>query len=274
MLDLVELSRQHTLPTLSEKFIDKLSTIKDLDFVSRGETIKRLEKYNRYLFTPCNDPQCAFDLGSLIEAEYVLYGTATQYDNLGILSLKLLSIPEARIIWSHSILSKKYRAAMEQTINQFKEALSKIKFSKRKFFSEELLAVITHGDSSVASRVLTENIFTYAYNNPYYEIMSPNETDELLNVLELDKTDFKNSLYSVKDLGKKLGVKAILFSGYSKVGVNHKNGLTLYDLKTKSVLLSMPALPQNNIIGVIDMQKNFFSAMNKLLEKKFKEPNK
>ena len=98
MLDLVELSQNKTLPTLSEKFIDQLTKIKSMDFVSRDETIKRLEKYNRYLFTPCNDPQCAFDLGSLIETEYILYGTATQYEHLGILSLKLLSISEARII--------------------------------------------------------------------------------------------------------------------------------------------------------------------------------
>ena len=59
---------------------------------------------------------------------------------------------------------------MEQTISAFKQALSKINFIKKKHFEDALLAVITHGDSSVASRVVTENIFTHAYNNQYYEM--------------------------------------------------------------------------------------------------------
>jgi len=274
MLDLVELSQNKTLPTLSEKFIANFSSLETMDFVARNETIKRLEKYNRYLFTPCNDPQCAFDLGSLIESEYILYGTATRYEDLGILSLKLLSISEARIVWSHSILSNSNLQAMEQTISQFKQVLNKVKFDKQKFFQDALLAVISHGDSSVASRIVAENVFTLAYNNQYYEIMSPNETDELLNVLEIDKKNFKNSLYSIKDLGKKLGVKAILYSEYSKVGLNHKNSITLFDIKTKSVLLSMPGLPQNSISGVLDMEKKFFAGMNGLLDMKFKKSKK
>ncbi len=268
MLDLVDLSTNKTLPNLSAKLNSQIATIDRFKILDRDEAIKRLEKYNRYLFVSCNDPQCAFDLGGMLETDYILFGTATRYEDMGILTLKLMNLADAKIVWSHILTSKADVESMEQSFKNFAQSLKNASFNSKRIQDDALMAVLAFGDTTIAGKIVTERVYAHAYQSEHYEVMSSTETAELFSALEIDPSNIENSLFAIKDLGKKLGVKAILYSAYGTEGVAHKHGVSLFDIKSKSVILSMPPFKQSSFRHLLSLEKSFFVGMEKILSKK------
>src|SRR6185369_15855410 len=100
VLDLVDLSDNTQKADVSDALRGALSAKGGWTLLQRDSVSKRLGEFNINPRQGCNNPQCGFDIGNVVQAEYVIYGTATPLASVEAVSLKLLHIPTARIIWT------------------------------------------------------------------------------------------------------------------------------------------------------------------------------
>ncbi|MFC1584502.1 hypothetical protein ACFL5V_03030 [Fibrobacterota bacterium] len=263
IMDLVDLSNNRTIPTLSNKLRIKLTRLKRWDVLSRDKLKEVLGKYDKDLNTACNNPQCAFEYGSLIQTNYLLYGTATRFRGIGILTLKLLNVHTAKIVWSRILSSKSGTSAMEATFSTLKYELS-LATIKDKQDDRNILAIMDLSDGSLQAKILFERIITHAYSNDHYKVMSQTEVDELTSVLEIKPESILSSVDNMGEIGDKLGANYVLFSQFKTTGINYKHSMVLYDVEEKSVLLSMPPQPQASFWDMLVMEKNFFTGLARL----------
>jgi TolB-like protein len=279
VLDLVDLSSNRTLSTLSHKLRLRLAKVKRWKVLEGKEQRKILKKYNKDPNKACNDTQCGFELGSLMQTNYVLFGSATRLKSLGILTLKLLNIQKAKVVWSKVMISNADRIEMENTLYTVKHelALATVDTLKK---SENLLAILDLSPESPESQLLFECVLTHAYNLKIYDIMSPTEVKELVSVLDIDPEALMKDVYQMGEIGKTLDVKAVLISQLDTKGINYKHSMTMYDVIEKSVVLSMPAMSQASFRDLVLMEQNFFTGLarikgvNKQPKEKIQSPNR
>jgi hypothetical protein len=266
VLDLVDLTDNAQKPEVSDALRGALSANGSWTVLQRDSVAKRLGDFNINPRQGCNNPQCGFDIGNVVQAEYVLFGTATPLASVEAVSLKLLHIPTAKIVWTKVLEGE--GAADADRLHSLEKAfaacageMAKPKPDMDKAKHGKSLAVIDLSENSAQSRAFFERVCTRIYGNPAYDLMSPTELAELLTALEINKYSVTPSLENMIGLGQKLGVSSLLYSRVYRDGRSYVYRLAMYDVANKALVLELPPQPSEDLVKLLDYEKVFFNTL-------------
>jgi hypothetical protein len=265
-LDLVDLTDNTPKPEISDALRGALSANGAWTLLQRDSVSKRLGDFNINPRQGCNNPQCGFDIGNVVQAEYVVYGTATPLASVEAVSLKLLHIPTARIIWTKVVegvgaTEADRQRSLEKAFAACAAEMAKLKPDAGQTKHGKSLAVFDLSENSPQSRAFFERVCTRIYGNPAYDLMSPTELAELLTALEINKYSVAPSLENMIGLGQKLGVSSLLYSRLYRDGRSYVYRLAMYDVAAKSLVLELPPQPSEDLIKLLDYEKVFFNTL-------------
>jgi hypothetical protein len=266
VLDLVDLTDNAQKTELSDLLRGALTAKGAWTVIPRDTVSKRLGDFNINPRQGCNNPQCGFDIGNVVQAEYVIFGTATPLGSAEAVTLKLLHIPTARIVWIKVIegegSSETDRGhSLERSFASAAAEMAKLKPDFEKGRRGKSLAVVDLSENSPQSRAFFERVCTRVYGNPAYDLMSPTELAELFTALEINKYSVAPSLENMIGLGQKLGVSNLLYSRLYRDGRSYVYRLAMYDVANKSLVLELPPQPSEDLIKLLDYEKVFFNTL-------------
>ncbi|MDB5106986.1 MAG: hypothetical protein JWP91_4675 [Fibrobacteres bacterium] len=274
VLEFVDLTDNSQKPEISDMLRKSLLATGKWTILARDSVAKRLGEFNINPHQSCNNPQCSFDIGNVVQAEYVLFGTASALVSVQAVTLKLLHIPTAKIVWTKvlegegSTESDRGRS-LEKAFAAAASEISRLKPDMDKTKHGQTLAVIDLSENSPQSRAFFERVCTRIYGNQAYDLMSPTELTELLTALEINKYSVVPSLENMIGLGQKLGVSNLLYSRLYRDGRSYIYRLAMYDVSGKALVLELPPQPSEDLIKLLDYEKVFF---NTLFSKEKDEP--
>ncbi len=265
ILPLVNLKSEQPLPELTKRLRSTLQKLQSFNIMDIGTQNKKLIEYNHDLSKPCNSKECAFELGGLLETNYILFGSASRFNDMGLVTIKILDLKESKIIWSRALTSHHKRTAIENTFVTLYKELIQTDITTIRNNSEKTLAVLDFSENSLQSKILFERILTHAYKFGYADVMSPEEVKEMITALDIKKETVLNSIETILTIGENLGVSAVLYTNLSTTGINLKHQIALFDVTEKSVILSMPPLPKASFTDVLFMERHFFTSFSNIV---------
>ncbi|MEO7427690.1 MAG: hypothetical protein ABI036_21075, partial [Fibrobacteria bacterium] len=274
ILEFVDLNDNQQKPEISDLVRRSMGTPGKWSIIPRDSISKRLGEFNINPRQSCNNSQCSFDIGNVVQAEYVVFGTATPLGSVRAVTMKLLHIPTAKIIWSKVFEAEgssdfEQMRSLERAFPVAAAEMAKVKPENDKIKRGKTMAVIDLSESSPQSRAFFERTCTRIYGNPAFDLMSPNELTELLTALEINKYSVVPSLENMIGLGQKLGVANLLYSRLYRDGRSYIYRLAMYDITNKALVLELPPQPSEDPIKLLDYEKVFF---NTLFSKEKEEP--
>lgn len=274
VLDLVDVSDNQPKPEISDLLRKNLISNGKWSILTRDSVLKRMTEFNLSVKQGCNNPQCSFDIGNIAQTELVLYGTVATFSSNQILTLKVLHIPTAKIVWTRvlevsGISERERNHFLERNFSVLSSELAQLSPSMDRTKHGLSLAVIDVSENSPQSKALLERITTRVSGNPVFDPMSPNELAELLTALEINKFSVVPSVENMVGLGQKLGVSHLLYSRLYRDGNSYIYRLAIYDINSKAVALELPPQPSEDLLKLLDYEKSFF---NTLFSKVKEEP--
>src|SRR6185295_15516276 len=100
VMDLVDLNDNQIKAEPTEWLRRSLAAAGKFKVLQRDTMARRLSEFSVNLSQPCNNPQCSFDAGNYLQADFVLYGTYSPLPQTDAVTLKLLYIPKAQVAWT------------------------------------------------------------------------------------------------------------------------------------------------------------------------------
>ncbi len=275
VLEFVDLTDNSQKPDVADLMRKTLGATGNWTVLPRDSVAKRLGEFNINPHQSCNNPQCSFDIGNVVQAEYVLFGTASPLASVQAVTLKLLHIPSAKIVWTKVLEAEggsesDRMRSLEKAFSGAASEMAKVKPDQDKAKHGKSLAVIDLSENSPQSRAFFERVCTRVYGNTAFDLMSPTELTELLTALEINKYSVVPSLENMIGLGQKLGVSNLLYSRLYRDGRSYIYRLAMYDVSGKALVLELPPQPSEDIIKLLDYEKVFF---NTLFSKEKDAPN-
>ncbi len=266
VLEFVDLTDNSQKPEVSDMLRRSLSASGKWTVLARDSVNKRLGEFNINPHQSCNNPQCSFDIGNVVQAEYVLFGTASPLATVQAVTLKLLHIPTAKIVWTKVLEGEGATDAdrihsLDKSFSVAVDELSRVKPDMDKSKHGKTLAVIDLSENSQQSRAFFERVCTRVYGNQAFDLMSPTELTELLTALEINKYSVVPSLENMIGLGQKLGVSNLLYSRLYRDGRSYIYRLAMYDVTGKALVLELPPQPSEDLIKLLDYEKVFFNTL-------------
>lgn len=266
VLDLVDLADNQAKPEVAEYLRRSLTASGKWSIIPRDSVTRKLGEFNMNPNQACNNPQCSFDIGNVVQSDYVLYGTSSPMGSVQAVTLKLLDIPSAKIVWTRVVeaggVSDAERArGLERAFATVAGELAGRRPEAEKGGHGRSLAVIDLSENSLQSRVFFERVHTRIYGSSAYDLMSPTELAELLSALEINKYSIVPSLDNMIGLGQKLGVSSLLYSRLYRDGRSYVYRLAMYDVSGKALVLELPPQPSEDLIKLLDYEKVFFNTL-------------
>ncbi|HKP96333.1 MAG TPA: hypothetical protein VJ385_11310 [Fibrobacteria bacterium] len=274
ILEFVDLTDNQQKPEVSDMVRKAMAGTGKWAILPRDSVYKRLGEFNINPHQSCNNPQCSFDIGNVVQAEYVLFGTASPLASVSAVSMKLLHIPTAKIVWTKVLEGEgssegERLRALEKPFSVAAGEIARVKPDMDKVKHGKTLAVVDLSENSAQSRAFFERVCTRVYGNQAFDLMSPTELTELLTALEINKYSVVPSLENMIGLGQKLGVSNLLYSRLYRDGRSYIYRLAMYDVAGKALVLELPPQPSEDPIKLLDYEKVFF---NTLFSKEKDEP--
>ncbi|MEO6096345.1 MAG: hypothetical protein ABIW76_11840 [Fibrobacteria bacterium] len=266
VLELVDLTDNGQRPDVTDLLRKSLTGSGKWTVLAQDSVAKRLGEFNINPHQSCNNPQCSFDIGNVVQAEFVLFGTATPLSAVQAVTLKLLHIPTAKIVWTKVLAGEGPTESdrlrnLEKSFAAVSDEISRVKPDLDKSRHGKTLAVIDLSENSQQSRAFFERICTRIYGNQAFDLMSPTELTELLTALEINKYSVVPSLENMIGLGQKLGVSNLLYSRLYRDGRSYIYRLAMYDVTGKGLVLELPPQPSEDLIKLLDYEKVFFNTL-------------
>jgi hypothetical protein len=265
VLDLIEFSDNSPKPEIGNLLRSVLPP-SHWQVVSRDSTVKKMREYGQNPDMACNTTQCAFDVGNILQVEYVLFGSCTIFGKVDAITLKLMHIPTAQIVWVKAVESPSALGlAREQNLKSaFSREVGELnpgKLDLSKPESKKNLAVIDLSDNPQTAKVFFERVCTRIYGVRHYDLMAPSELAELLTALEINKYSVVPSLENMVGLGQKLGVGYLLYSRLYRDGKSHVYRLAFYDITERKLVLELPPQPSEEDSKLLEYERVFFNTL-------------
>lgn len=266
VLDLVDLADNQAKPEVAEYLRRSLAASGKWSVHGRDSVNRKLGEFNMNPQAPCNNPQCSFDIGNVVQADLVLYGTSSPLGSVQAVTLKLLDISTAKVVWTRVVeaggVSDAERArGLEKAFATVAAELPEVRAAAEGHRQGRSLAVVDLSENSLQSRVFFERVHTRISGREAYDLMSPSELGELLSALEINKYSIVPSLDNMIGLGQKLGVSNLLYSRLYRDGKSYIYRLAMYDVAGKSLVLDLPPQPSEDFIRLLDYEKVFFNTL-------------
>ncbi len=265
ILDPIELSDNQPKPEVGN-IIRKVLPPESWIVLNRDSTAKKLREYGQNPDQGCNTTQCAFDLGNILQVDYVLYGTCSMFGRVDAMTMKLMHVPTAQLIWVRAFESPSgYGQVREQNLTTvYSRELKRLNSQAMdisRATSKKTLAVIDLSDNPQTAKVFFERVSTRIAGVRRYDLMAPSELSDLLGALEINKYSVVPSLENMVGLGQKLGVGYLLYSRLYRDGKNHFYRLAFYDIALKKLVLELPPQPSEDDAKLLDYERLFFNTL-------------
>ncbi len=268
VLDLVDLADNQNRDILSQFIRRKFQESGHWQVIERDSLISKAREYNMDARQPCNHFQCGFDYGNILQADFVLFGTATTVERVDAVSLKMLHVPSARIVWT-TVESSRHQSGgdhikeLEALLFTIAGKLRPEQMLQSKAQSRGLLAVVDLSDNSLQARVLNERTHSQVFGSGLFDVMGQNELEELFGALGINKFAVTPSPQSMLELGEKLGASHLLYSRLTREGGEYKCHLAFFDMAKKVTILERPSPPFKDYAELFGYDKDYFVDLDK-----------
>jgi hypothetical protein len=214
---------------------------------------------------PCKEFQCAFDAGSALGHEFVLFGTLAPLGELQAYTLNLLHVPTAQVVWSRA--GEALRLEDEYPIQAQKRALdwaladldlSRLDLRKRP--GRESVAIFVDG-SSVQSKAVHERAVTHLYAARRFDLVQHAEMNDLLAALDASPPAADAPEDSLLALGRKLDVRYVLSSRLARTPRQVRLNLSMHDFEGKARKASLPIRSGQDLGKLLRAEDRFFSKL-------------
>jgi hypothetical protein len=216
---------------------------------------------------PCKEFQCAFNAGSALGEEFVLFGTLAPLGELQAYTLNLLHVPTAQVVWARA--GEALRLEDEYPFQAQKRglewALSDLDLSKldlRKRSGRATVAVFDDGGASVQSKALRERAVTHLYAARRFDLVNKGEMEDLLAAMELPPPQPYAPEESLLALGKKLDVRYVLQSRLARSRHNYQFKVSMHDFEGHGDQRSWHPRPTDDFGKLLRTEDKFFADLH------------
>jgi len=244
----------------------KALPVSEWSVIPADSVSKKLREFGQNPEQGCNNNQCAFDVGNILQVDFVLFGTSTVFGRVDAHTLKLMHVPTAQIVWVNAFESPLAYGDIEQEnlSRAFAQQIGKLRrenLDLSKATAKKTVAVIDLSENPQTARIFFERVFTRIYGVRHYDLMAPSELVELLGALEINKYSIVPSVENMVGLGQKLGVGYLLYSRLYRDGNKHVYRLAFYDIVAKKLVLELPPQPSEDEAKLLDYERVFFNTL-------------
>lgn len=240
----------------------------DIWRVMPSDTVaRRLKELNIDPEKPCKEFQCAFDAGSALQVEYVLFGTLASLRELQAYTLTLLHVPTSQVVWSRAgdIPRKdgeRPGEALENALGFAVEGLDPGRFDLRKVPSLGLMAVVDAGETSPHARVVRERAMAHVYASRNYDLIAQEELEDLLRALDIPPPVEGTPEQEILDLGKRMDVRYVLTSRLTRNKGDFRLHLSLHDLQNGKEVRKWPSREADDFVKLLRLEDRFFTTLS------------
>lgn len=264
VLELVDLGFQANRP-LAAEFLRKGLRRGGYWDVVPGDTLSfRMRGLGMDPDRPCKEFQCAFDAGSALLVEYLLFGTIASLREIQAYTLTLLHVPSAQVVWSRAGDIPRHdgvdpMGALENALGWAVEGLDPARFDLRKVPNLGLMAVVDAGNATPHARAIRERAIAHVYASRNYDLIAQEELEALLRALDIPPPAEGTPDQEVMEMGRKLAVRYVLTSRLTGSRGRYRLQLSLHDLKAGLDVRRWPTGDATGFAKLLRIEDRFFS---------------
>lgn len=197
---------------------------------------KHLKEFHVDAEGGCKEFQCAFDAGSALGTEFVLFGTLAPLGELQAYTLNLLHVPTAQVVWARAgeTLRSEDEYPMRAQKRGLEWAVSDLDLSRldlRKRMGRSTVALFDEG-GSVQEKALHERAVAHLYEARRFDLVTKSEMADLLKAMDLQPPAPYAPQDSLLSLGKKLDVRYVLSERLAQSRRSYHLKVTLHDFES------------------------------------------
>ena len=266
VLELVDLGFQTNRPITADYLRKGLRRANRWSIMAGDTLSARLKGVGMDPERPCKEFQCAFDEGSALQVEYILFGTMASLREMQAYTLTLLHVPSAQVVWSRAgdIPRKdgeRPLEALESALAWAVEGLDPIQFDLRKVPSLGLMAVVDAGDLTPHARVVRERAMAHVYASRNYDLIAQEELEDLLRALDIAPPAEGTPEEEILDIGRKMDVRYVLTSRLTELHGRYRLQLSLHDLSGGKAVRKWPTKDAPEFAKLLRIEDRFFSTL-------------
>lgn len=229
--------------------------------------VRRLREANLDPDRPCKEFQCAFDAGSALQVEYVLFGTLASLKELQAYTVTLVHVPTSQVVWSRAgdIPRKdgeRPQEALEAALAFASEAVDPANLDLRKVPGLGLMAVVDAGDASSHARVVRERAMAHVYASRNYDLIAQEELEDLLRALDIPPPAEGTPEQEILDIGRRMDVRYVLMSRLTRTRDAWRLQLSLYDLDENKEVRKWPSRGHDDFARLLRIEDRFFTTLS------------
>jgi hypothetical protein len=241
--------------------------------ITRDTLAKKFDEYRMDARNACHEFQCAFDAGNVLSAEFVMFGSVTNLNDLYAYSLNLVHVPTSQTVWSRVGEIRKRQlgipsSAIEAALAQIARDLGPDQIRTGRRDKRGLLTVLDlSAAGSTPSRIMAERVATHLYASRNFDIMGRKEMEELLTALDINKGEFIPTEEAIYSLGSKMDITHLV---YSRLLATRNGGmqlrLALYDITARKKVREWPSQSTMDFRKLLEFEEKFFTSLFKMPE--------
>jgi len=269
VLDPVDLDDGVTSTEHGDWLWNKIQESGKWHLLPRLEAEKKLGEFGWDASNSCHEFQCAFDAGSTLLADYVLFGTVTALDGIYAYSFNIIHVPTSQVVASEVGEVRRSPVSpgasgedsLRAKLAAFASGLDPSRFDKSRTISRGLLAVVDLSVESPESRVLAERVETHVRAARHYDLMSQTELDELLSAMNISLAATEPTDSSMVALGARLKVAYLVQSTLSSGPRGNTMELALFDVSGKHRIRDLSSRPTKDFRDILQLEPRFLASL-------------
>jgi hypothetical protein len=216
---------------------------------------------------PCKEFQCAFDAGSALQVEYVLFGTLASLKELQAYTVTLVHVPTSQVVWSRAgdlprRDGERPQATLENALAFAAESVDPDALDLRKVPGLGLMAVVDAGDASSHARVVRERAMAHVYASRNYDLIAQEELEDLLRALDIPPPAEGTPEQEILDIGRRMDVRYVLLSRLTNAREAWRLQLSLYDLQEGKEVRKWPSRAHDDFAKLLRIEDRFFTTLS------------
>ena len=227
--------------------------------------VLKLEEYGIDGSKPCHEFQCAFDMGNVLQVEFISFGSVTRVGETYAFTLNLLHLPTSQVVWSRAGEARRGPGSdpgevLAGALSRLLGAADPHKLEIARKEKRGLLSVLDLSPGSDASRVVSERVTTHLLASRQYDVMGQGEMRELMAGLDIKKPSALSGDSALFSLGEKMGVSHLVYSRLSE-GPPYLLRLAIFDIKSREKVREWPSPRMDDFQKVLQFESDFISSL-------------
>ncbi len=235
-------------------------------------------RYSQYGLEPekgCREFQCAYDAGTVVGANFVLFGTVTGLREIYAYTLNLVHVGTVQTVWSRvgEVVRKRVGNPAQAVQTVLGDLISHLDPSELNLQAQPkrgLTTVVDLNSSLAFSRVMAERTTTHLYASREFNVMTQRELIELLSAMEIDLRAVPSSDDSILAIGKQADVSHLVASRLTQEKGVYALHLRFFDVAEGKKLRDWPSQATPDFKKILQFEQKFFAGLFKNQENVWK----